>query len=122
MGAQLDRLTEEDLDVATLLAMGFTRAEVAAQKGWTEPTVQGVIARIRRMTGSLNVTHAIAILVQAGMVRVDDPERDVPALPDYAGPAAHAVHQALADRAQAMSWPEYRSMLDLLQSLAFKGL
>lgn len=122
MGARLCDLTDDDLDIATLLAMGMTRAEVAARRNWTEPTVQGVIVRIRKFTDSLNITHAIAILVQAGMVRIDDPEREVPYLPADAGPAASAVHKTLLLRGRAMPWPEFRSTLDLFQALSFKGL
>lgn len=122
MGTRLHELTDDDLDIATLLALGFTRAEVAARRNWTEPTVQGVIVRIRKFTDSLNITHAIAILVQAGMVRIDDPEREVPYLPANAGPAASAVHKTLLLRGPSMSWPEFRSTLAIFQGLISKKL
>jgi DNA-binding NarL/FixJ family response regulator len=67
-GAQLDRLSERELEVLTLVARGATNVEIAEQLFVSERTVKGHIGSIFTKLGARDRAAAIVIAFDAGLV------------------------------------------------------
>ena len=75
-------LTANELEVLRRAAQGQTYATIAAALGYQEKSVSKMALRLARKLGAVNITHAVNLAWQAGILRR---ERHG----DHAGYAAH---------------------------------
>lgn len=52
-------------------AKGLTAAESARRYGVTEDTVRNALKAVRRKLGALSTTHAVALALARGIIRLD---------------------------------------------------
>ncbi len=65
---QAQPLSPRELDALTLLAIGYSRAQVAKTLSISEHTLRVYIESARFKLGALNTTHAIARAISCGMI------------------------------------------------------
>lgn len=63
------QLTARELEVLTLIANGFTHAEIAERLTITERAVGNAADRARMRLGALSAPHAVLLAVQAGILQ-----------------------------------------------------
>lgn len=63
-------LSPREIDAITLLAMGYSRAQVAHSLSISEHTLRVYIESARSKLGALNTTHAIATALSRGLIVV----------------------------------------------------
>lgn len=64
------RLSDRERDVLTSIAAGRSRGQVAEKLNISENTVRVYLDSARHKLGALNITHAVAISVQKGLINV----------------------------------------------------
>jgi len=79
-------LTANEIAVLTAAAEGATYAVIAQQLGFHEKSVNSLAHRLARKLGALNITHAVFLACQAGILD-GRPRRHG----DHAGYAAHVA-------------------------------
>ncbi len=67
---QSRQLSPRELDAMTLLAMGYSRAQVANTLSISEHTLRVYIERARFKLGAMNTTHAVARAIGCGLIVV----------------------------------------------------
>ncbi|MCE8520688.1 autoinducer binding domain-containing protein [Ruegeria sp. 1NDH52C] len=67
---QLRNLSPREVDAMTLLALGYSRAQVAHSLSISEHTLRVYIESARFKLGALNTTHAIATAMSRGLIVV----------------------------------------------------
>lgn len=67
---QKQNLSPRELDAMTLLAMGYSRAQVADSLAISEHTLRVYIESARFKLGALNTTHAVARAITSGLIVV----------------------------------------------------
>lgn len=68
--AQQSSLSPREIDAMTLLAMGYSRAQVANSLSISEHTLRVYIESARFKLGALNTTHAVARAMSRGLIVV----------------------------------------------------
>ena len=68
--AQVASLSPREVDAITLLAMGYSRAQVAENLSISEHTVRVYIESARFKLGAMNTTHAVARALSRGLIVV----------------------------------------------------
>ena len=63
-------LSPREVDTLTLLAMGYSRAQVANSLSISEHTLRAYIESARLKLGTLNTTHAVARAISRGLIVV----------------------------------------------------
>ena len=63
-------LSPREIDAMTLLAMGYSRAQVANSLAISEHTLRDYIESARLKLGALNTTHAVARAISRGLIVV----------------------------------------------------
>ena len=63
-------LTPREVDAMTLLALGYSRAQVADSLSISENTLRVYIESARSKLGALNTTHAVARAMSRGLIVV----------------------------------------------------
>jgi DNA-binding NarL/FixJ family response regulator len=61
-------LSAREVEVLTLVARGCTSADVAAQLGLAEATVESHVRRAARALGATNRPHAVAVAIGRGLI------------------------------------------------------
>lgn len=61
-------LSPREIEAITLLAMGYSRAQVAQSLSISEHTLRGYIEGARHKLGALNTTHAVARALSRGLI------------------------------------------------------
>jgi len=69
-GEQARNLSPREIDAMTLLAMGYSRAQVAETLSISEHTLRVYIESARFKLGALNTTHAVARAIGCGLIVV----------------------------------------------------
>ena len=67
---QKSALSPREIDAMTLLAMGYSRAQVAETLSISEHTLRVYIESARFKLGALNTTHAVARAMSRGLIVV----------------------------------------------------
>lgn len=67
---QAQALSPREVDVLTLLAMGYSRAQVANSLSISEHTLRAYIESARLKLGAQNTTHAVARAISRGLIVV----------------------------------------------------
>jgi DNA-binding CsgD family transcriptional regulator len=70
MHEQAQALSPREVDALTLLAVGYSRAQVAETLSISEHTLRVYIESARHKLGALNTTHAIARAISRGLIVV----------------------------------------------------
>ncbi|WP_306317277.1 MULTISPECIES: LuxR C-terminal-related transcriptional regulator [unclassified Streptomyces] len=73
------QLTAREREVLTLIANGFTHAEIAERLDLTERAVGNASDRARMRLGALSAPHAVLLAVQAGILQGRPKRRPGPA-------------------------------------------
>lgn len=66
--APAQALSPREVDAMTLLAMGYSRAQVANSLSISEHTLRAYIESARLKLGALNTTHAVARAISRGLI------------------------------------------------------
>lgn len=67
---QQQALSPREIDAMTLLAIGYSRAQVANSLSISEHTLRVYIESARYKLGALNTTHAVARAMSRGLIVV----------------------------------------------------
>ncbi|WP_293572797.1 LuxR family transcriptional regulator [Phaeobacter sp.] len=67
---QVQPLSPREIDALTLLAMGYSRAQVAKTLSISEHTLRVYIESARFKLGAINTTHAIARAISLGLILI----------------------------------------------------
>ena len=62
------RLTQREIEVITLTAVGKTRGEISQRLSISEETVKDYIFRACRKLHAVNKTHSVALAVTLGLI------------------------------------------------------
>jgi DNA-binding NarL/FixJ family response regulator len=74
--ARLERVTEREREVLTLVARGLSNAEIAAALHLSEATVRTHIGHVFTKTGARDRAQAVVFAYESGLVRIGDGSGD----------------------------------------------
>lgn len=62
------RLSARETDVVRLLAEGYDTGDIAAQVGYSESTIKGILARVMSRTEARNRCHLVALAIREALI------------------------------------------------------
>lgn len=74
--------TERELQVLRLVAAGQTREQIGVALGISPLTVKAHLGRVSKLVGASDRTHAVAIVIRAGLLEAPSPPGSVAPLGD----------------------------------------
>ena len=111
-------LKDDTRAVAVLTAKGCTNAEISEELDISETSVKRIKMVLCREMDVPNMTSAIALLVQRGVITVEDEPLALPAHVPDGGAVAESIWRALHSE---LVWADFRELRSMYERASVKG-